>query len=77
MKVYKAESAVMPQEWDFESSADKVYHNTNIELVPATEEMPAMYEYDVAEYTNKEYMTLTQAEQDEAIDEILIALLEG
>lgn len=76
MKVYKAESAVMPQEWDFESSANRVYHNTDIVLVEATEEKPAMYEYNVTEYTNKEYIVAKQAEQDDAIDEILIALLE-
>jgi len=77
MIVKRAESAVRPAEWDLESSEIYVYHNVNVVEIPATEERDAMFEYDVEQYTNKEYNTLKQTEQDTAIDDLMIAILEG
>ena len=58
MKIYKAESAVRPAEWELDKSANHIYHNTDITEVPATEEAPAMFEYTVTEYSAREYMAL-------------------
>ena len=73
MKSYKSESANRPQAWDKTSCPSCVYHNYNVEEVPATEEAPAMYRYDVDEYTNKEYINLMDdmvAENTDAIIEL-------
>lgn len=73
MKIYKSESAERPQAWDKTSCPNCVYHNTNIVEVPATDETPKMYQYDVEEYTNKEYINLMDdivAENTDAIIEL-------
>lgn len=69
MKTYKSESDVLPLEWDKTSSEVCVYHNTNIVEIPATDERPKHYEYDVEEYSNKEFISL--------LDDNLNALVEG
>lgn len=65
MKTYKSSSTQRPPEWDRNSSPTRVYHNFNVEEVPATEDTPVMYRYDVEEYTPEEYMTV----QDKRIEE--------
>ena len=55
MKTYTSSSTVKPPAWDTESSKVVVYHNYNIREIPATEEIPLMYAYDVDEYTKQEY----------------------
>lgn len=72
MKTYKSESNIRPAEWDKTSSEVSVYHNYNIEEVPATEEKELHYTYDVDEYTNKEFISL----MDEIITENTDAILE-
>ena len=64
MKNYKSWSAIRPEEWDKTSCPDVVYHNTNIVQKTMQEEPTTIYEYDVTEYTNKEYI----AYQDEQIE---------
>ena len=58
MRIYTSSSTEQPQEWDKTSSPEVVYHNKNIEVVPATDDDPVMYRYDVDEYTKDEYMHL-------------------
>ena len=57
MRSYTSSSTEQPQEWDKTSSPEVVYHNKNIEVVPADDD-PVMYRYDVDEYTKDEYMHL-------------------
>lgn len=77
MKTYKSESNVMPAEWQEELTT--VYHNENIIEVKkeSEEEVTTVFEYDVTEYTKEEYLLMKNKEQDNAIDDILVALLEG
>ena len=75
MKYYKAESTVRPAAWDKESSPNVVYHHTNITEVVRQEkdqEPVTVYQYDVAEFTNKEYIAL----MDDQISEQADALIE-
>lgn len=69
MKTYRSESNNKPSAWDKTSSEQVVYHNYNVEEIPATEEKPLHYEYDVDEYTNKEFIAL--------MDDNINALIEG
>ena len=71
MKTYKSESVNIPQTWDKTSCPNCVYHNTNIVEVPATEEAPVMFKYDVTEYTNKEYINLMDDMLSENTDAII------
>lgn len=71
MRSYKSESTVSPQEWDKTTSPDVVYHNTNIVEAPATEDRPAMFEYDVDEYSQLEYLRLANEQMQEVIDTML------
>lgn len=73
MKTYKSESDTRPSAWDKTSSEHVVYHNYNVEEVPATEEKPLHYVYDVDEYSNKEFIALMDdivAENTDAIIEL-------
>ncbi len=56
MKRYSSESTVMPPEWDKTSSETAVYHNTEITVIPATEDKPLMYAYTVEEFTRSEFL---------------------
>lgn len=79
MRTYKSESNIRPVEWQKELTT--VYHNQNIiEVEKETGfdgEVTTMYQYDVTEYTVEEYLLMKNKEQDNAIDDILVALLEG
>lgn len=55
MKRYTSSSTVRPLEWD-KSSGTKIYHNFNVVEVPASDDTPIMYHYDVEEYDTQEYM---------------------
>ena len=66
MKRYNSSSTERPPEWDKTSSETKIYHHTNIKEVPATDDTPTMYTYEVEEYDTKEYIDM----QDERIAEL-------
>ena len=71
MKQYKSESTVMPPEWDKTSSETVVYHNTEITVVPATEDKPQMYAYTVEEFTRSEFLEY----ENESLRQTINALL--
>ena len=79
MKSYKSWSTTKPTEWDATSSANYVYHNTNIVEKTVEEEGSEMvvYEYDVDEYTNKEYMTVMTEDISEAANTADMAYVDG
>lgn len=58
MVKYRSSSTVRPPEWDKTSSPTKIYHHVNIVEVPATDDNPVMYTYDVEEYETKEYIDM-------------------
>ena len=64
MKNYKSASTERPPEWDTTSSPETVYHNYNVVEVPATEENPHMFEYEVDQYTRMEYLEHEAAKQE-------------
>jgi len=66
MKRYNSSSTERPPEWDKTSSETKIYHHTNIKEVPATDDTPTMYTYEVEEYDTKEYIDM----QDQRIAEL-------
>ena len=72
MKHYKSESSIRPLTWDNTSSKDCVYHNTNIVEIPAKEDTPIMFSYDVTEYSNKEYINY----MDDIVSENTDAIIE-
>jgi len=76
MKSYKSQSTEYPIATDI-SNKNIILVNSNPIVIPATEETPLMYEYDVTEYTISEYITQKQSENSNAIDELTIAILEG
>ena len=76
MKHYKSASTERPPEWDTTSSPEVVYHNYNVVEVPATEENPLMYEYEVDHYTRMEYLEMRNAENTEALEMILSGVVE-
>lgn len=71
MKSYQSQSTVQPEEWDKTSSPDKVYHHTNVTEVPATDESPVMYQYDVEEYSRLEYLEYQNTQLQVVIDTML------
>lgn len=71
MKRYKSESTVMPSEWDKTSSENVVYHNTEITVVPATEDKPQMYAYTVEEFTRSEFLEYENEQLRKTIDALL------
>lgn len=71
MKCYKSESTVMPSEWDKTSSENVVYHNTEITVVPATEDKPQMYAYTVEEFTRSEFLEYENEQLRQTIDALL------
>ena len=71
MKQYKSESTVMPSEWDKTSSETVVYHNTEITVVPATEDKPQMYAYAVGEHTRSEFLEYENEQLRQTIDALL------
>ncbi|MEG2617749.1 MAG: hypothetical protein RR998_08300 [Oscillospiraceae bacterium] len=79
MKISKTESTERPPEWDLDSSPDVVYHNTDVEEIPATEDRPPMYGYTQEEYTRLEYAQ-QQAEANAArcdyLEMAIIALMD-
>lgn len=76
MKTYKSRSTERPPVWDRESCPEKIYNNTNVvedtQTDPETGETVVMFEYDVTEYTNREYINF----QSQLIDEQADALIE-
>lgn len=64
MKHYKSASTERPPEWDTTSSPEVVYHNYNVTEVPATDENPPMFEYEVDRYTRMEYLEHEAAKQE-------------
>ena len=56
MKKQTSQSTVRPDEWDTTSSQTVVYHNYDIVEVPATEDMPLMYNYNQDVYSRDEYL---------------------
>ena len=62
MKTYKSSSTERPVEWDKASSPHKIYHNYNVVQLPATEDSPPMYQYDVDEYEPLEYIKVQDQE---------------
>ena len=71
MKRYKSESTVMPSEWDKTSSENVVYHNTEITVVPATEDKPQMYAYTGEEFTRSEFLEYENEQLRQTIDALL------
>ena len=71
MKLYKSESTVMPPEWDKTSSETVVYHNTEITVVPATEDKPQMYAYTVEEFTRSEFLEYENENLRQTINALL------
>ena len=76
MKHYKSASTERPPEWDTTTSLEVVYHNYNIVEVPATDENPLMFEYEVDQYTRMEYLEMRNAENTEALELILSGVTE-
>ena len=77
MQIIKSESTDRPAAWDVTTSPSTVYHNFNVEEVPATDDTPARFVYDQEQYTRAEYdaMQRDRIERLEAAqDDILIAL---
>ena len=64
MKHYKSASTERPPEWDTTTSLEVVYHNYNVTEVPATDENPPMFEYEVDQYTRMEYLEHEAAKQE-------------
>ena len=71
MKRYKSESTVMPPEWDKTSSENVVYHNTEITVIPATEDKPQMYAYTVEEFTRSEFLDYENENLRQTINALL------
>lgn len=71
MKHYKSASTERPPEWDTTSSPEVVYHNCNVTEVPATEENPLMYEYEVEQYTRMEYLEAENTRLRQTINALL------
>lgn len=71
MKRYKSESTVMPPEWDKTSSENVVYHNTEITVIPATEDKPQMYAYTVEEFTRSEFLEYENENLRQTINALL------
>lgn len=71
MKHYKSASTERPPEWDTTSSPEVVYHNYNVTEVPATEENPLMYEYEVEQYTRMEYLEAENTRLRQTINALL------
>ena len=71
MKRYKSESTVMPPEWDKTSSETVVYHNSEITVVPATEDKPQMYAYTVEEFTRSEFLEYENENLRQTINALL------
>ena len=71
MKHYKSASTERPPEWDTTSSPGVVYHNYNVTEVPATEENPLMYEYEVEQYTRMEYLEAENTRLRQTINALL------
>lgn len=69
MLLYKSSSAIKPIEWDLNSSKNKVYHNINIQEIPATDDTPLMYSYEVEEYTRMEYLEYSNIVQNNILNE--------
>lgn len=69
MYTYKSSSTIKPPEWDLNSSKQKVYHNFNIQEIEAKEDIPAMYNYDVEEYTRMEYLEYNDNQQNIVLQE--------
>ena len=67
MKIQKSQSTVRPPEWDTTSSAVVVYHNTDVEEQPATEDMPKMYSYTQEVYTREEYAQMIAQDNTQRI----------
>ena len=76
MKTYKSQSAIMPNEWDLDSSETCVYHNYNVLVIPPTEYSPEMYEYTVDEYTKEEYHSYKLHKASEENEMLMVALAE-
>lgn len=70
MKKYKSQSAIMPNEWDLDSSESCVYNNYNITV--HENEGVIMYNYDVDEYTRKEYDSIVLAQTRADTDYIAV-----
>lgn len=75
MKHYKSASTERPPEWDTTTSLDAVYHNYNIVEAPATDEGPAMFEYEVDQYTRMEYLEHETAKQEELREKLEEAMV--
>ena len=61
----------MPSEWDKTSSENVVYHNTEITVVPATEDKPQMYAYTVEEFTRSEFLEYENENLRQTINALL------
>lgn len=66
MQRYTSTAVNRPPEWDRISSPTRIYHNTNIEEIPATDTSPRLYRYTVEEYTPAEYAAM-QGQQIEQL----------
>ena len=70
MKKYKSQSAIMPNEWDLDSSETCVYHNYN--TTSQDNDGIVMYFYDVEEYTRREYDSIILAQTRADTDYIAV-----
>lgn len=61
MEKRRSVSTVCPPEWDTVSSPDTVYHNTDVQRLPATAENPELYVYTQQRYSRQAYRTLEEA----------------
>lgn len=72
MREIRTQSTVEPSEWDLSSSPTEVYHNQNVVLTPAHDDIPAMYDYDQTIYTRAEYGSVIGARNRADTDYIAI-----
>lgn len=70
MKKYKSQSAIIPSEWDLDSSETCVYHNYNI--TNQENDDVIMYNYEVDEYTRQEYDSMVSAQTRADTDYIAV-----
>lgn len=80
MHIVQSQSTERPPEWDTQSSPTTVYHNTEIEVKPATADAPQMYNYRQEVYTRAEYqakMARDAAARLDNAEAAILALMDG
>lgn len=79
LRTYQSESNIRPIEYDATSSESVVYHNYDIQEVERRNEdgtLTTFYVYKVDELTKDEYNNYRMNDINNAIDDILVIILE-